>query len=675
MKTFNYYLSLVAVCALLLTSCSKEEKPDVGNTVPNDVAVLSLGPVLNDMINKAASKQAASDIPACSEDAPAYAQISLTYGDSNTAVDVVVDILSDENGLFTAYDEALEIPIPAGATTVSVTLNSFLVWNDSGGSPGDVIWASPLASSDFGSMVEQALPRTWELRAGSKTYINVDVICFDERQVNLYGYQFFDIHPQEVYNLCFFANYCNDSGRHYTANYSLNLYYGTSDAGTLLYEEQTPTTGQDGEFYADPLCLKIPSPRNGEAAGDPYLYYEMTLLDWTDNYGAAGSHMASGTLSWNDVQALFGADGETTDYWHVFINCEPGQNDSDGDGMMDDVDNCPNVANPDQADADGDGVGDACDSCADTPEGTPVDASGCPFNGECDPNNPDSDCDNDGVTNGNDECPDTPAGTAVDSKGCESIQVPGRDVVVFNDANMFDDNAMEDPDNVRFVQNLVNYTTTGSRNDGNVVWIDRGRSAACYANGECDADGWSIMEDVISGAGLTVDPVLSSSGSLTDIPSDVKVIFLVMPTVQYTVAEINALKAFAAEGGRIIFVGEHSNFYLNIDVQNQFLLNMGAVLHNTGGYVDCGYTVIPQSSNRDHPIMEGITDLTIACASVIEPGPNDYPLFYDTTNTKVLAGVAKIDTTPITSLKPLESRNKISTSRIGTKSSSTGYQP
>ena len=35
--------------------------------------------------------------------------------------------------------------------------------------------------------------------------------------------------------------------------------------------------------------------------------------------------------------------------------------DADGDGVPDDIDNCPNVANPDQTDSDHDGAGDACD--------------------------------------------------------------------------------------------------------------------------------------------------------------------------------------------------------------------------------------------------------------------------------------------------------------------------
>jgi len=49
--------------------------------------------------------------------------------------------------------------------------------------------------------------------------------------------------------------------------------------------------------------------------------------------------------------------------------------DSDGDGVFDAEDNCPEIANADQADADDNGVGDVCDETQDGPTTTPLPAA------------------------------------------------------------------------------------------------------------------------------------------------------------------------------------------------------------------------------------------------------------------------------------------------------------
>jgi OOP family OmpA-OmpF porin len=88
--------------------------------------------------------------------------------------------------------------------------------------------------------------------------------------------------------------------------------------------------------------------------------------------------------------------------------------DSDGDGVIDKNDKCPNTAagisvdvNGCALDSDNDGVIDAKDKCPATPAGVKVDANGCAL-----------DSDNDGVADYLDKCPATPAGVKVDANGC-----------------------------------------------------------------------------------------------------------------------------------------------------------------------------------------------------------------------------------------------------------------
>lgn len=110
--------------------------------------------------------------------------------------------------------------------------------------------------------------------------------------------------------------------------------------------------------------------------------------------------------------------------------CQP--TDTDGDGVPDHRDSCPDtpkgVAVDDKGcplDSDGDGVPDYLDKCPDTPKGAKVDESGCeikPPPAEPAPAAPvDLDSDGDGVPDSIDKCPDTPRGTRVDHTGCPLV--------------------------------------------------------------------------------------------------------------------------------------------------------------------------------------------------------------------------------------------------------------
>lgn len=60
--------------------------------------------------------------------------------------------------------------------------------------------------------------------------------------------------------------------------------------------------------------------------------------------------------------------------------------DSDNDGLFDDEDNCPVVANAAQTDEDGDARGDACDGCPPIADTTADDGDGDGVEDACDPN-------------------------------------------------------------------------------------------------------------------------------------------------------------------------------------------------------------------------------------------------------------------------------------------------
>jgi hypothetical protein len=217
----------------------------------------------------------------------------------------------------------------------------------------------------------------------------------------------------------------------------------------------------------------------------------------------------------------------------------------------------------------------------------------------------------------------------------------GADVVVVNDVDSWSLEYGSTPGNATFFGNLVDYTGSGSRTTGHTVMYYTGAGAGCGAG--CTTTGWytGALGSTLTGLGYTL---LDESGSLLNIPSDVKVIFIWMPRNQIGTSEVNALKQFAAEGGRLVVVGENGGYYGagGIAIENQLLADLGSQLVNQG---DCSWG--PGVIESSHQVVEGVDELSLACVSTMIPGPNDWVVAREPETNKVLVAVTRIDLTPL----------------------------
>ena len=125
--------------------------------------------------------------------------------------------------------------------------------------------------------------------------------------------------------------------------------------------------------------------------------------DWDHEWGPMQGEITDETWSMIENASLYGDDfcpecgqviaiiSEPIENYQTLILeaplCQEPIEDTDGDGIPDDEDNCPETYNPDQADTDGDGIGDACETNIECETNNP------PYT----PNNPDPE--NGGILN------------------------------------------------------------------------------------------------------------------------------------------------------------------------------------------------------------------------------------------------------------------------------------
>ena len=157
--------------------------------------------------------------------------------------------------------------------------------------------------------------------------------------------------------------------------------------------------------------------------------------------------------------------------------------DSDGDGITNNLDNCPSTANADQADTDGDGIGDVCDNAPTVANANQLDTDG---DGVGDVS--DTDDDGDGVLDTNDAFP-------LDAS--ESEDTDGDGVGDSADPDLDNDGVLDTVDNCLYTPNADQLDTDAD-----------GIGNAC--DSDDDGDGFSDADEITCGT----DPFLASTKPL-----------------------------------------------------------------------------------------------------------------------------------------------------------------
>lgn len=244
----------------------------------------------------------------------------------------------------------------------------------------------------------------------------------------------------------------------------------------------------------------------------------------------------------------------------------------------------------------------------------------------------------------------------------------GGDLVVIDDVNAFDDNygfAMSGSSylrgNPQFVKNLLNYTPTGARATASKALLvaDRGNSDYTFSGYN-----WSKFAALLGSLGLTITQTTSHS-VFAPVASDVKFIIIHTPATSFTTAEINGLKSFSAQGGRILFIGENNNYYHYQSLETTFLGAMGSSITVVPACAAWGEVVRSVS----HPLTAGVPltgtgGFYQICSSYhTGHGANDTPLMYDASN-RVVGTVVRVNTTPVLSslVAPLRAQRALEAS-------------
>ncbi|HEY9184654.1 MAG TPA: hypothetical protein VIM94_04960 [Salegentibacter sp.] len=335
-----YLLSLFCSVFMSINSCTTDSELTEETPVAEELISLQFGPVLNNALFLAPGEEIQSDenpqkeedfMQNCVSAIPAFMDIVLSrdgnimLGDMDAPVRIPIyqAPFNDPNGgddqpvFFTEESPALQLPPGTYQLEYATVLDA----------AENIVWLAPRmddTSGNLANLVDSPLPLSINLNSGGKPYVPLDVICFDDRIVNRYGYIFFDIQGVEVIEFCIFGNYCDENGRHHSAHFSIDLwkYSGNPEnpKADILYSGlenaiwvEDDFQNQEATYGATSLCMQLP-----DGPGLDEYYIEINLLPGFGN--SEEELIRAGVITDADVHALF--DGPNAlDPFHFREGC------------------------------------------------------------------------------------------------------------------------------------------------------------------------------------------------------------------------------------------------------------------------------------------------------------------------------------------------------------------